>query len=91
MDRSELLLVYEAMPPGTAEARHVHEHARQAFYVLTGRLDIEAAGEVHALEGGAGLEIPPGVPHQVFNRTSGETTFLAVSHPSTKSDRRPVR
>ena len=46
---ASLSVIEERMPPGSAERRHLHEHATQFFYVLVGELTIELNGEEHRL------------------------------------------
>ena len=84
---NELSVIEERMPPATSEVRHLHARARQFFYVLAGELQIEVEGELHLLPPGNGLEIPPGVAHQVFNRSSASVGFLVVSQPPSHGDR----
>ena len=78
------------MPSGTAEVRHRHLRARQFFYVLAGQLELEVEGTRHRLEAGMGLEIDPGVAHQVTNRGAGDAMFLVVSQPPSHGDRELV-
>jgi mannose-6-phosphate isomerase-like protein (cupin superfamily) len=80
-------VVQERMPPGTSEVRHSHRQARQSFFVLSGALEIEIAGEVVRLGVQLGVEIAPGVPHQVRNRSAGPAEFLVVSQPPSHGDR----
>lgn len=75
------------MPPGTAEVRHRHTHARQFFYVLAGQLELELEGTRHWLAAGVGLEVAPGAAHQVCNRSAKEAVFLVVSQPPSHGDR----
>lgn len=82
-----LSIIQERMPPGTAEARHLHRQARQFFYVLRGDLSIEVEGRTHRISAGAGLEIQPGEAHQVKNISEYEAEFLVVSQPPTAGDR----
>lgn len=83
-----LSVIQERMPPGTAEVRHRHARSRQFFYVLAGELTIELPGAVHRLLPGSGLEIAPGVVHQVRNDSAGEAAgFLVVSQPASHGDR----
>ena len=82
-----LSVIQERMPPGTSEARHRHVVARQFFYVLAGALVIEADAVEHALGTGHGLEIAPGVAHQVMNRGETDASFLVVSQPPSHGDR----
>jgi mannose-6-phosphate isomerase-like protein (cupin superfamily) len=87
LDRADLSVIEERIPPDAGEVRHRHQAARQLFYVLTGTLDIEREGEHHALHAGDSLEIPPGTPHQVRNRTAADVRFLVISSPTTRGDR----
>jgi mannose-6-phosphate isomerase-like protein (cupin superfamily) len=82
-----LSIIEERMPPGTAEQRHLHQRATQFFYVLAGELIIELDSEEHRLPPSTGLTIPAGTPHQVFNRSSGDTRFLVISQPPSHGDR----
>ena len=83
----ELSVIHERMPPGTAEVRHYHERARQLFFVLAGTATLEMAGVREALGPQQALEVPPGVPHQVFNESDGDVEFLVISQPPTRGDR----
>lgn len=82
-----LSVIQERMPPGTAEARHHHERARQFFYVLRGAASFELDGTVHGLGPGDGIEVPPGVPHTMMNRSAADLEFLVVSAPKAHGDR----
>lgn len=85
-----LSVIQERMPPGAAEVRHRHARARQFFYVLAGRLDLEADGTLHALGAGVGLEVAPRVVHQAFNRGEEDVEFLVISQPPSHGDREIV-
>jgi mannose-6-phosphate isomerase-like protein (cupin superfamily) len=87
VDRAEMSVIRERMPPGTSEVRHHHEKSRQFFFILKGSARIESGGEQVQLARDEGLEIPPGVDHQIFNDSDEDLEFLLVSHPSTKGDR----
>ncbi len=80
-------VIRERMPPGTSEARHHHEKSRQFFFILKGAVRIELGGEQVLLIADEGLEIPPGIDHQIFNDSEEDLEFLLVSQPSTKGDR----
>lgn len=82
-----LSVIHERMPAGTAEVRHRHERARQFFFVLRGTLCIELDGVFHRLAAGEGLEIPPGLDHQVTNEGPGNMEMLVISQPPSHSDR----
>ena len=83
----ELSVIEERMLPGTSEARHRHERARQFFYVLEGELTMEVDGRVVTLGAGQGLEIAPGVAHQAFNRSERDVRMLVTSVPPSHGDR----
>ena len=84
----EVSVIREHMPPGTAEVRHRHHHARQFFFVLAGELVIDRDEQARSmLRTGDGLEIPPRVFHQVLNRSQAPVDFLVVSQPPSHGDR----
>ena len=85
-----LSVIEERMPPGTAEIRHRHARARQFFYVIAGRLDLEVEGTMHSLEAGVGLEVAPGAAHQTLNQSGEDVRFLVISQPSSHGDREPA-
>jgi mannose-6-phosphate isomerase-like protein (cupin superfamily) len=87
LKRSDLSVIQECVPPGDAEKRHYHTHARQFFYVLAGRGLIEVGGSRFELSSGQGLEVPPGAPHQFRNESPEPVTFLVVSSPHSHGDR----
>lgn len=82
-----LSVIQERMPPGTAEVRHRHARARQFFYVLAGGLRIEVEGTVHVLGARVGLEVAPGLAHEVRNDGPEPAEFLVVSQPPSHGDR----
>ncbi len=87
VNRPELSVIRERMPPGTSEARHFHTAARQFFYVLSGSAVLEVDGVDLALAAGQGLEVVPGARHQIFNRSEAPLEFLVVSQPPSHGDR----
>ncbi len=89
--RPELSVIHERMPPGTAETRHYHERARQLFFVLSGTATLEVDGVRETLSPQQALEVPPGVPHQIFNESDGDVEFVVISQPTTRGDRKEMR
>jgi mannose-6-phosphate isomerase-like protein (cupin superfamily) len=88
VDRDDLSVIEERVPPGAAEQWHVHDRARQFFYVLSGQAELRTdEGTVH-LSPGTGVEVPPGIPHQLANAGNHDVVFLVTSAPSTRGDRR---
>lgn len=86
-----LSVIEERMPPGTSEVRHWHARSLQFFYVLTGVLTVEVEGETHALAAGRGIELPQGNAHQARNDSAVDCTFLVISSPPSRGDRREAR
>lgn len=87
---AELSVIHERMPPNTSEVRHYHKQARQLFFILKGTATLEIDSKKEVLQRHEGAEVPPGVPHQIFNESGGEVEFLVVSHPASRGDHFPV-
>lgn len=87
LDGHDLSVIQERVPPGDEEHRHRHTRARQFFYVLAGEATLEIDGTEVALAAGQGVEVPPGAPHQFFNRSAGEVELLVISAPRSHGDR----
>ena len=81
----DLSVIEERMPPGTAEQRHLHQHARQFFLVLEGEATLDGLSRV--LRRGQGLHVPPGAPHQMRKDSGADIRFLVVSAPKRRGDR----
>ena len=84
---SELSVIQERMPPGTHEKRHLHERARQFFFVLDGEAILEVDGREHRLLPQQGLEVAPFCAHQILNRGNLDLNFLVISQPPSHGDR----
>jgi len=87
LDRADLSVIQERIPPGAGEVKHYHARARQLFFVLRGALKIELTGRDFQLVAGDSLEVPPGEPHRVWNAGDSDASFLVVSAPTTHGDR----
>ena len=83
----ELSVIHERMPPGTAETRHFHHTAQQFFFVLSGTATLEIGGKSETLREHEGTEVAPGIPHQIFNKSSRDLEFLIISQPPSHGDR----
>ena len=90
LDRDDLSVIEERVPPGAAEERHRHVQAHQFFYVLVGEATLELEGEIHRLRAGEGLHVPPGATHQLRNEGNMEIRFLVISAPRSHGDREEV-
>ena len=80
-------VIQERMPPHTSEVRHVHARSRQFFFVLSGQATIDIDGKRHGLGMQQGVEVAPGVPHQMVNEFDEDLSFLVVSCPPSHGDR----
>ncbi|MGO4730172.1 cupin domain-containing protein [Paenibacillus sp. 2KB_22] len=87
VQNDKLSIIHERMPAGTAETRHYHSVSRQFFFILSGEACMELNGEMFMLETHEGIEIAPGRPHQMMNRSNEEVEFLVISNPGTRGDR----
>jgi mannose-6-phosphate isomerase-like protein (cupin superfamily) len=84
---SDLSIIHERMPPNTYEVRHYHNFSRQFFFVLSGTATLEVNGEHIRLNPQEGYEVPPFVPHQIFNESNFELEIIVTSQPNSKGDR----
>ena len=82
-----LSVIQERMPPGMREQRHLHEKARQFFFVLEGALTMEMDGQTQVLSAREGIEIAPGVVHQAINASAADVWFTVTSVPPSHGDR----
>ena len=87
LDGADMSVIQERVPPGDQERRHQHARARQFFYILSGDATLEIDGHEMALGPGQGIEVPPGTPHQFFNRSAADVTMLVMSSPRSHGDR----
>lgn len=90
VDEPGLSVIEERVPAGAGEQWHVHDAARQFFYVLEGRAQLHTADGAVELSAGEGVEVPAGIPHRFANPGPADVRFLVVSAPSTRGDRRAV-
>ena len=84
---SALSIIQEVMPPGTSEVRHRHRRARPFFFVLSGHATMRVDGDAVELRAGEGIEVGPGLTHQVINQHDSQVEFLVISTPPTAGDR----
>jgi mannose-6-phosphate isomerase-like protein (cupin superfamily) len=87
VDRDDLSVIRERVPPGAGEALHRHHRAEQVFIVLSGELLIEVGSAPATLKAGDSLEVHAGTAHRVSNPGDTDAWFLVVSAPSTRNDR----
>jgi mannose-6-phosphate isomerase-like protein (cupin superfamily) len=87
LDGADLSVIRERVPPGDHERRHRHATARQFFYILAGEATLEIDGREVVVAAGQGVEVPPGTPHQFFNRSAVDVEMLVISSPRSHGDR----
>jgi mannose-6-phosphate isomerase-like protein (cupin superfamily) len=90
LKHQDLSVIQERVPPGAGEVAHVHNHARQFFYVLAGTATLESDGQSVTFGAGEGVHVAPGTTHRFVNRSSEDVVFLVISSPSTAGDRMNV-
>ena len=62
--------------------RHTHTREDEAYYVLSGELEVIVADEVFVLGAGDTLIAPRDIPHQLRNSGNAENHYLLVFSPS---------
>jgi mannose-6-phosphate isomerase-like protein (cupin superfamily) len=85
-----MTIIQERMPIGTAEVKHQHQTSRQFFYVLSGSAEMVHDGISTILNAGDGLEIPPGVVHQISNFGKTALEIIVTSQPPSHGDRADI-
>ncbi|EIW9476977.1 cupin domain-containing protein [Klebsiella aerogenes] len=87
VNRQDMLIIHEKMPPRTQEKRHFHSVSRQFFFVLEGVLTMELEGRDNQIGPRQGIEIPPSLKHQARNDGQSSVEFIVISHPTTRGNR----
>ena len=73
---------YVATPPGSGSPAGLHVHEfEQLFYILSGVMNIEIAGEGFEAKAGDLVVFHQGVPHRNWNGGIEETVHLAINSP----------
>lgn len=86
----DLSVKQERMPPHTAEQSHLHRHAQQFFFILSGEAVFEIEGQQIGLKCRQGFSVYPGQVHRIRNEADVDLEFLLCSQPATDSDRENV-
>jgi mannose-6-phosphate isomerase-like protein (cupin superfamily) len=69
-------------PPGEGSPAGMHTHVvDQLFYILSGTMSLEIAGQGHVAGPGTLVVFPAGVPHRNWNGGPEATTHLAINTP----------
>lgn len=74
---------YIRTPAGGGSPAGLHTHAvDQVFYILSGTMGIEIAGEQFEVGPGSAVVFPAGVPHRNWNAGTDATIHLAFQAPA---------
>jgi mannose-6-phosphate isomerase-like protein (cupin superfamily) len=87
LKRDDLSVIQERVPAGAAEVVHVHNIARQFFYMIEGEGTMIFQDHEVILKKGEGIEIAPQTKHQFKNQSTADVHFLVLSVPSTRAER----
>ncbi|GAA1440728.1 cupin domain-containing protein [Leifsonia poae] len=88
VDEPGLSVIEERVPPGAGEEWHLHQTAAQFFYLLEGSARMNTRDGAVDLEPRNGVQVPPGIPHQLVYPGTADARFLVISAPNTRGDRR---
>jgi len=70
------------LAPGIGVPRHTHTREDEAYFVLTGELEVNVGGKVFVLLPGDSLVAPRDIPHQIRNSGNIENRYLLIFWPS---------
>lgn len=75
---------FDLAPGGHAARAHIHPHQEERFEVLSGSLTALVGEKEEVVSTGETLVVPPGTPHQPFNRGDVEMRSIARVTPPGK-------
>jgi len=70
------------LAPGMTVPRHMHTREDEAYYVLSGELEVVVGDEVFILRAGDTLMAPRDIPHHLRNSGDVENHYLIMFSPS---------
>ena len=70
------------LAPGLGVPRHTHTREDEAYYVLSGELEVIVDDKVFVLKPGDALMAPRDIPHQLRNSGDIENHYLLMFSPS---------
>lgn len=85
LDKDNISIIREKMPPNTSEITHYHKTATQFFYILQGIATLEIEDETFTIKENEGIEIAPLKKHKISNQTKTNMEFILISQPTTKN------
>jgi quercetin dioxygenase-like cupin family protein len=75
-------LLEVSLASGMGVPRHMHTREDEAYYVLSGELEVTVGDEAFILRAGDTLIAPRDIPHQLRNSGNVENHYLLVFSPS---------
>ena len=75
-------LLEVSLASGMGVPRHTHTREDEAYYVISGELEVTVGGEVFVLKAGDSLMAPRNIPHEIRNSGEVENHYLLVFSPS---------
>lgn len=87
LERKDLSIIQEQVPPGSYEKLHYHQNSTQMFYILHGNAEMEKDGVRFEMAEGDSIVIEPGMPHKFMNLGNIDVIFLVISSPESHGNR----
>lgn len=87
LEKENLCIIHEQMPPNSMEQLHFHRDSEQFFYVLSGTLGILIGEKTYFLKTKQGIFVPKDAPHKVFNDSNLTAEFILFASSSPRHDR----
>jgi len=75
-------LLEVGLAPGMSVPRHTHTREDEAYFVLSGELEVIIGREVFVLAAGDTLMAPRDIPHELRNSGSAENHYLLMFSPA---------
>ena len=75
-------LLEACLASGMSVPRHTHTREDEAYYVLSGELEVVVGGHLFTLRVGDTLIAPRDIPHQLRNSGNAENHYLLMFSPS---------
>ncbi|MEV4575486.1 cupin domain-containing protein [Nonomuraea jabiensis] len=77
-----LTLIEQECPPGFATPLHLHQHDDEAFYVLSGTMQVSCGDRTWPAGPGAFVLLPRGRPHAFVNQQDHPLRLLQLTWPT---------
>ena len=71
--------LFNKLPAGETNVRHVHDDVEKIYYFITGSAEIDCGPWRKGVEAGDFLFFPAAIPHQIRNTGSLDLEFIVVA------------